>query len=86
MSWHPSSHPRASCTPVELPCTLGFPKFGLQCHEVARTGRHKSEVDTWQKHGQRYIRLCYKQAKVRFHTLRTSELKVREFSYALLEH
>ena len=66
MSWHPSSHPRAGCTPIELPCTLDFPKFGLQCREAAPTDRLKSKVDTWQKHGQRYIRLCYKQTKVCF--------------------
>jgi len=61
-----------------------FPKFGLQCREAAPADRLKSKVDTWQKHGQRYIRLCHKQNEVHFHTLRTSKLRKREFSYTLL--
>ena len=44
----------------------------------------KSEVDTWQKHRQRYIKLRAKQNEVRFHILHTSELREIEFSYALL--
>ena len=63
-----------------------FPKSGLQCREVAPTDKLKSEVDTWQKHGQRYIRLCDKQNEVRFHTLCTSELRKIEFSYDSVTH